>query len=177
MSSSRNQLLTIYYEFKAPYDSLVRAVTITVVVGLMMLFALISYIAQIEGEGFIVIPLLATVYSLITIVPYLFSPRGFALTTSGILIKRIVKSILIPYSEISNVRRISWTWKGTRLGASGGLFGFFGLFHIKSLGRVWMYVTDRNKMIYIEVKQGKKFLISPDDPQVFLEKLKSMLPT
>ncbi|MCS7097386.1 MAG: PH domain-containing protein [Candidatus Methanomethyliaceae archaeon] len=176
MYSSRNQLLTLY-EFKSPYDSLVRAVTITVVVGLMILFALISYIAQIEGEGFIVIPLLATVYSSITIVPYLFSPRGFALTTSGILIKRVVKSILIPYSEISNVKRISWTWKGARLGASGGLFGFFGLFHIQGLGKVWMYVTDRSKMIYIEVKQGKKYIISPDAPQAFLEKLKSMLPT
>lgn len=167
----------VEYKFGAPYDCVVKAVTGTVIVGLLALFAWISCLALSEGGliGFTVLLSLITLYFLIVFLPYLFSPRGFILTTNGILIKRHLRSILIPYDEISDVRRVSWTWRAIRLGASGGLYGFFGLFRVKGLGRAWMYVTDRSKMIFIETKQGKKYIISPSDPQTFLERLKYLL--
>lgn len=161
------------YEFGAPYDRLVRIVTGTIIVGLSALFAWISYLTLSEGglTGLIILLSLIMLFFLIIVLPYLFSPRRFILTANGVLIKRHLKSILIPYSDISNVRRISWNWRAVRLSASGGLYGFFGLFYIQGLGRTWMYVTDRSKMVLIETKQGKKYIVSPSNPQIFLEKL------
>jgi len=167
----------VAYKFGAPYDRLARAVTGTIIIGLLVLFVWLSYFMLSEGSpiGFTVFLSLIALYFLIIVLPYLFSPRSFILTTNGVLIKRHLRSILIPYSEISSVRRISWTWRVFRLGASGGLYGFFGLFYIGDLGKVWMYVTDRDKMILIEMKQGTKYIISPSNPQEFLEKLKFLL--
>lgn len=155
---------------------MVKAVTGTIVAGLLVLFAWLSHLALSEGGpvGFTVFLSLIALYFLIVVLPYLLSPRGFILTANGVLIKRHLRSILIPYSEITAFRRASWTWRGIRLWASGGLYGFFGLFHIQKLGRVQMYVTDRGKMILMETRQGKKYIISPSSPQEFLEKLKSL---
>ncbi|MEM3885608.1 MAG: PH domain-containing protein [Candidatus Methanomethylicia archaeon] len=61
------------------------------------------------------------------------------------MIKRCLRSILIPYSVVSGVRRVSWIWRAVRFCANGGLYGFFGLFYVQGLGRVWMYVTDRGQ--------------------------------
>lgn len=171
-------LLLVMYKFDAPYDHLAKVVTSVVIVGLLALFAWVSYLALNEGGliGFTVPSSLIILYLLIVVLPYLFSPRGFILTTDGILIKRHLRSIIIPYSEISEVRRVPWTRRAVRLGASGGLYGFFGLFHIQGMGKAWMYVTDRSKMILIGTKRGTKYIISPSDPQAFIEKLESLIP-
>lgn len=163
-------------QFGAPYDRLAKVVTGTLMVGLLALFLWVSCLTLSEGDqiGFTILLSLIILYFLIVLLPYLFSPKCFILTASGVLIRRHLRSILIPYSEISSVKRVSWTWRAVRLGASGGLYGFFGLFHIKGLGRAWMYVTDRSKMILIETKRGTKYIVSPSNPQAFLEKLKSL---
>lgn len=172
--------MSTLYESKAPYDRLTKAVTILVIVLISVLFACISYLIMIEENaiGIMVSSLLAVLYFLIIFVPYLFSPRGFALTTKGVLIRRLFKSILIPYNEVADVKRITWSsvLNGVRLWGSGGLYGFVGLFRISSLGKVWMYVTDRSKMLLIESKRGVKYLISPSDPSTFIERMRILAP-
>jgi len=168
--------LPALYEFKAPYDRLVKAITSALIAGLLALIAGFSYLALSEREiaGFIALAIVIVITIPTLIIPYLYSPRAFGITVKGILVKRPLKSFLIPYEDIISVRRVSWTWKGIRLFASGGLYGYFGLFQISGLGRAWMYVTNRDKMLLIETKRGVKYIISPSDPQLFMEKLKSM---
>ena len=103
----------------------------------------------------------------ILVVPYLFSPIAFELSKSGVIVKRPLRSFLIPYSEIVDVSITDLSWKGIRLWASGGLYGFFGLFYVSNLGRVWAYVTRRKNIILIKTK-SLKYAISPEDPQTFL---------
>lgn len=164
------------YEFKAPYDRLVKAVTSGLIIGLLVLMMGISYLALSEGgdAGLLALIIVVVVVIPILIIPYLYSPRAFGITVKGILVKRPLKSFLIPYDDIVSVKKTSWTWRGIRLFASGGFYGFFGLFRISGLGRVWMYVTDRNRMLLIETKQGVKYIISPSDPDLFMERLKSI---
>lgn len=172
--------MSLLYEFKAPYDRLVRTVTYLIVALILVLFACISYLVMIEGGyiGILIPSLLAVLYFLIVFLPYLFSPRSYALTMKGILIKRPLKSILIPYNEITSLKKITWTsvLRSVRLWGSGGLYGFVGLFRIPDLGRVWMYVTDRSKMLLIETRQGVKYAISPSDPSMFIERVRALAP-
>jgi hypothetical protein len=106
---------------------------------------------------------------------YLFSPRGFELTLSGVVVRRVLRSFEIPYKEIVEAGRVSWTWRGIRLFASGGLYGYFGLFQFSGLGRVWTYVTNRHKLVLIRTRDGTLYMLSPEDPDIFLEKLRRVM--
>ncbi|MEM2213699.1 MAG: PH domain-containing protein [Candidatus Nezhaarchaeales archaeon] len=173
--------MSMLHEFRAPYDRMIKATTSIVIALMSILFTYITYlvVTEVSNLGILIVSLLALLYFLIVFVPYLFSPRGFALTTKGVLIKRPLRSILISYSEIIDFKRISETsvMKGVRIWGSGGLYGFIGLFRISGLGKVWMYVTDRSKMILIETKRNMKYVISPSDPLTFIERLRSLAPS
>ena len=108
-------------------------------------------------------------------VPYLFTPKGFRFTSQGLGIERLRNTIIIPYSQISTVQRGKWTWKAARLGGSGGLYGYLGFYHIFGIGKVWMYVTNRHKMVLLETKKGIKYAISPRDPEDFVLQLQKRI--
>lgn len=170
---------SIVYEFKAPYDRFVKAITIAVVLLLTLLSIYGLYLLfTVDWNGVALLALLsiALLPLLILVIPFLFSPRAYVLTATGVLIKRPLNSIFISYSSIASVRMVMEKpiW-GIRLWGSGGLYGFIGLFHYKNLGRVWMYATDLSKMVLIETHQGAKYIISPSDPTSFIEKIKPYL--
>ncbi|MEM4647567.1 MAG: PH domain-containing protein [Candidatus Nezhaarchaeales archaeon] len=172
--------MSTLHEFSAPYDRMIKVVTSIVIALMSILFAYITYlvVTEVSNLGILIVSLLTLLYFLIVFVPYLFSPSSFALTTKGVLIKRPLRSILIPYSEVIDFKRISDAsiMKGVRIWGSGGLYGFIGLFRISGLGKVWMYVTDRSKMVLIETKRNVKYVISPSDPLTFIERLRSLAP-
>lgn len=53
----------------------------------------------------------------------------------------------------------------------GGLLGYFGKFYTPQIGHMTFYATQRTNRILIVDKQGKKFLLTPDDISL-IEKIK-----
>jgi hypothetical protein len=58
---------------------------------------------------------------------------------------------------------------------SGGLFGYYGLFRTRALGRSTWYVTNRKNRIVL-IAGAKTFVLSPDDVDGFLRALNSFGP-
>lgn len=172
---------TVLYEFKSPYDRFAKTVTLAVVIVLSFLNIYGFYLLLVIDESNVTnltspSMMLVCMPLIVLIVPYLFSPRGYALTTTGVLIKRPLKNVFIPYDSIVSVRTVAEELKwGIRLWGSGGLYGFIGLFRFKKLGNVRMYVTDRGKMVLIETRCNVRYIISPSDPVTFIEKIKLQL--
>jgi hypothetical protein len=159
----------------AGYDGVVRNVTIAIWILLVTesvffiyLFSVVMYLSSLGIIFAIFIPCISLI---VLLVPYLFKPKGFRLTSEDLTIERLLNTISIPYDQISTIQRGKWTWKAVRLGGSGGLYGYLGLFHLFGIGRVWMYTTNRHKMILIETKQGKKYGLSPENPEDFESQL------
>jgi hypothetical protein len=50
-----------------------------------------------------------------------------------------------------------------RTGGIGGLFGYYGWFRGSKVGSFFMYATQMKNLILIETKDGKKYIITPDD--------------
>jgi hypothetical protein len=119
--------------------------------------------------------LMPSISIIVLVIPYLFKPKGFRLTSKELKIERLLKPVTVPYVKISNIQMGKWTWKAIRLGGSGGLYGYFGLFHFFGIGRVWMYATNRHKMVLIVTKQGKKYGLSPENPEDFITELQKHL--
>ncbi|RLF18596.1 MAG: hypothetical protein DRZ82_07960 [Thermoprotei archaeon] len=168
----------VIYRSRVEYDGLVKTITITIWVGILALDTFIIYITVMEfiQEAppliSLVIFLLISLTIGILVITYLLSPREYQLTRDAIIVKKTIGTIRIPYKAIKSIEIIrKLPGKGIRLWASGGLYGFFGLFYFKDYGKVRVYVTNRHKVVLIRMKDDVPYMISPKDPKEFLEKL------
>ncbi len=77
----------------------------------------------------------------------------------------------IPYSSIGDVQLSHTTLMLRLFGASWpGLH--WGLHKAKDVGRVWVYSTKmRGDFVLMDLVNGKKIVISPEDPEVFLNEI------
>jgi hypothetical protein len=92
---------------------------------------------------------------------------------SGVVVKRLIGNLIIENS--GEPKRWQWTWWGLRLFGSGGLYGYFGLFALKGIGRVWMHATNRHNLVIIEDVRGREYLPSPDEPDKFIQQARALL--
>jgi|Deesub1362A_J573_1020465.scaffolds.fasta_scaffold14562_3 hypothetical protein len=105
---------------------------------------------------------------------YAYSPKEVILEIDRIVIRKVFGEVTIPYSRIKDVSYFGkLKWKTIRLFGSGGLFGWFGLFHITEIGEVWVYARRNKDMVLI--KADKNYLLAPENPEDFMENLKVRL--
>lgn len=149
----------------ASYDGVVKKVTVAMwilLIGESVFFIYLFLIAiPMSSLGIILAVFISCVSLIVLVIPYLFKPRGFRLTSQDLKIERSLNTITIPYNQILHVQKGRWTWKAVRLGGSGGLFEYLGLYHLFGIGRVWMYTTNRHKMLLIETNKGRKICFQP----------------
>ena len=159
----------LVYESKATYDGVTKIVTIGFIVLCGSLVAMLSPTIQ-EPVLILVSPLM-----LITVVAilFLYSPISFLLTDSGLVIKRPVGSIKIPYSEIAEAHYSpeEWAWWRLRLWGSGGFLGFFGLFWNKKHGKHRVHITNRHHLVVIKACGRQTVMVSPENPEEFVKRL------
>ncbi len=167
----------IIYFSKASLGTLVKILT-TIFVSLVFLLIAVALYFYVEGS----LPLEALVFILaaaivIIVVPYMYSPKAYVLTHKGLVIERILNSILIPYSEIADASIIDFNEVSSaadmELWGSNGYCGIFGQFKMLKLGYANLYVTKISKCILVEKLNGEKYVISPEKPEVFFRIIKS----
>ena len=139
-------------------------------VGVFILIGSLTLIFSLIANNFLLIVSLLILYGGILALPFLWAPRGYAIRGDGILVKRAIGDAKIIVAEPP--QRWSWTWWGIRLFGSGGLYGYYGYFAFRGLGKVLMYATNRHKLVLIRDDRGRRYLISPDNPQEFIKQLR-----
>ncbi|AEA47701.1 PH domain-containing protein [Archaeoglobus veneficus] len=107
-------------------------------------------------------------------IAYAFSPKEVLLEDGGVVIKKVVGRVFIPYSSIKDVSYVEELSRRTiRLFGSGGLFGWYGIFRVPDIGVVRIYARRTKGLVLI--KADRNYLIAPEDPQIFIEELKSRI--
>lgn len=152
-------------EFSASWDGLVKGVTVSVcalIVTLTIIFVLVL------NSPFLRLSF-TVLFGSVLILPYLWAPRGYAVERDVAIIRRVIGDLEINVSE--QPRQWKWTWWGLRLFGSGGMYGYFGFFIFKGLGRTRMYATNRHTLVLIKDNKGRKYLVSPKEPERFIELL------
>lgn len=148
--------------FEASWDGLVKGITggtIVLVISIAMVLSM-KLDRPFLASGFIVILVC------ILVLPFLWAPRGYAVESNDVVIKRLIGEMRIAAAD--QPRRWNWTWRGIRLWGSGGLYGYFGYFAFKGIGRVHMYATNRHNLVVIKDERSEKHLLSPDQPERFI---------
>ncbi|HHW41793.1 MAG TPA: hypothetical protein GXX19_11740 [Syntrophomonadaceae bacterium] len=157
----------------APPDGTTRVVTLGT---LLLLGGLTFWIWIVSGEE-----TEALIFTLFLVwgplaVTLLFAPRGYLVSREGIVIRRAVGSFTIPAAEVESVELVGRVRPGIRLWASGGLFGWFGLFTLKDGGTAKVYATRWERMVRIKTRR-EIYLLSPAEPEAFTEAVQRMVLT
>jgi hypothetical protein len=151
--------------FSASYDRTTKIVTTIVCLGLLaVIFAVHNII-------------LSSLSIFVIILCFAYSPRGYSLAGRSILVQRLAGPARIDLSDVREARKATPDdFRGCmRLGGSGGLFGYYGLFSTAKLGRCTWYVTDRSNCIVV-ITSAKTVLVSPDNPEGFLDTIRTYAP-
>jgi len=169
------------FEYKASIDTLAKIIT----VGVFVLFIFLGRnnvktllnFNEIGTSTILINTTILIFFIVVLIWSYLYSPRGYAIKDSLLLIRRYIGSKTIDLIDIIEVRRLkdremAWT---IRTWGVGGLFGYYGRFYNRALGHMTYYVTQRKNMILLRTKTGKKIIISPDDINM-ADKLGELIP-
>jgi hypothetical protein len=82
--------------------------------------------------------------------------------------------VVFSMTDLKNAVAVSkedmrWT---ARTFGNGGLFGYYGKFWNKKFGTMTWYATKLNNYILIKTHEGKKIVLTPDNPQLLEEVLK-----
>ena len=154
----------------APMCSLIRGLTLA-----MAALPVAFLVAAIVGARALYFPvvLLLLVYGWVWT---RFRPAAFVVLPDGLEVIWPLKRRRIPREGIASVRVIDrdelWAqvgW-GMRVGA-GGLWGGFGWLWTSRRGIIQMYVSRRDRFVWIERGHERPWLITPDRPEQFVSAL------
>ncbi len=104
----------------------------------------------------------------IVVIAYISKPSVFIINDNTVTIKNLSREKSLMLRDIENVCRAEALPHFRTLGV-GGLFGYYGLFN----GNEIWWVTNQKKKLGIKLKNGKLFMISPEEPEQFIKELKS----
>jgi len=147
--------------FKSPWDTLLIIMT-TGIVGLLVGVALFT------GILWVMLLNLGIVVGCAALGVY-----GYSIQEGELQIVRLGWSKNIPLSGIRRVENKPIAMMGSiRTFGIGGVFGYIGKFKNSILNNYTAYVTHRKKTVLIVTDADEKILISPDDPNEFINSLK-----
>ena len=156
-------------QFTASLDTGAKLITGFVCCLMVVVMILGVVIAHNVIIGFVSLPILALCYA--------WAPRGYAVEGRSIIVKRLAGDKRISVEDAREIRAASADdMSGAiRLWASGGVFGYYGLFRTSRLGKSAWYVTNRGKAVVV-ITGEKITLFSPDDMDGFLAALRAFAP-
>lgn len=158
--------------FNNTFDKTAKTVTIFVVI----LILLVSFLPLIDSEVDYVFFISLTTTMSILFFSWSLHPKYYTIESDGIHIKRFFKSIHIPFESIIKIHELKRedTSGSMRLNASGGLFGYFGIFSNQKLKKYYMYATNTYKLVSIQL-QDKLYVISPEERELFIAEVNKKL--
>ncbi|MGJ7030306.1 PH domain-containing protein [Niabella hirudinis] len=162
-------------DFSASYDRTTK--TITILVAVLMLAVLTSMWFSLKGAGtWLPLLFMAVVSFLSLVMPYGFSVKKYQLSNEALIICRPFGNKRIRLTTLGSVNNIDpkllrWSW---RIFGSGGMFGYYGNFSNRQLGTMKWFMTRKDKVVLIETENHKKIVLSPDDPEAFVNTFKML---
>lgn len=154
-------------KYKASKDNVVKIITTCVILLFVFLAqqCIRDLISATDSTAIVIqIGVLILLISIILLC-YVLSPRFYLLNEKDLIINKVLKSRLIKYGEILEVKPITKVdLKGTyRTFGVGGLFGYYGKFRNHQLGAMTWYATQGKNYTLLILKSGEKIILTPDD--------------
>ena len=161
-------------EFAAPWGPALRVAS-TATVAMLAILALGFLIFVPFGTAFGV--LLLTLPVAIVVAAALCMVRGYELTETDIIVRRLGWNTRLPMAGLQSVGGDAEAMKGSlRLFGNAGLFSFSGHFWNRRLGRFRALATDPSRAVVLRYPK-RTVVITPGDPQHFIMRARTLLNT
>jgi hypothetical protein len=160
--------------FKAPWALSVKIVT-PAVCGILVGAALIGTTGLSDRVSWFVRCLAIAAPLLVLITTLLFLVRGYLLQERTLFVERLGWCTRVDLTALRSAVADPNAMRGSlRLFASGGLFGFFGVFRNRALGIYRAYATDPRRAVVLKLS-GRTVVVTPDDPAAFVDEVRRRL--
>jgi len=118
----------------------------------------------------VLLPLLAV--AVVLPLAWALAPRALALRGAFLVVERALRPVEIPLGAIRAAGRVTRQEVGgmVRTWGSGGAFGYYGRYFSRGLGAVRLAATRRDGYVVIDT-EAERWLVTPDDPDVFVAAL------
>jgi hypothetical protein len=160
--------------FEAPWALSVKIVT-PAVCGILVGAVLIGATAlPAHASGFVRgVAIAGPLLVLTATLPFLV--RGYVLQERTLFVERLGWNTRVDLTALRSAAADPNAMRGSiRLFASGGLFGFFGLFRNRSLGSYRAYATDPRRAVVLKLS-GRTVVVTPDDPAAFVAEVRQRI--
>ncbi len=97
-----------------------------------------------------------------------YCPVSLETTDHTLIIHRVLKDKVIPYSEIAAADYCYPSAGGLRLCGSGGFMGYWGYFHDIIIGNYFGYYGNQKNCILIKLNSGKQYVLGCEDREAIL---------
>lgn len=155
--------------FKISLDKLAKVVTITITLLFVSIIIgqLILFLDSAKSASVISVFILVFIYLIV----FSYRPICYKITDELLVICRPLNDVKIALNEIKNVELLDQSrLRGTiRTFGVGGLFGYWGKFANRNIGVMTWYATRRDHAILITSTSNKKILLTPDEPELFIQ--------
>ena len=141
------------------------ALAITIIFNIILILAL--FLIR-ENPNYGVVSMFIIIISLV--LTHLLHPVSYTIVPDSIKINRVILPITIQDMEIIHLEKINLSDLSInlRLFGSGGVWGYFGIYHSSAHGKLTMMASDMQNLVLITTP-SKKYVISPENPRDFLE--------
>lgn len=104
---------------------------------------------------------------------FAFRPVGYVVTSEAVQVSRPLLNVHIRRADIRRVMALPAQdiSASIRLFGVGGLFGYYGRYTNRRLGRTTWYATRRDTPVLVETTDDKKYILTPNDPSGFVRAL------
>jgi hypothetical protein len=166
----------IRQSFSSPWGARVRILTSVVAVIFLSLSMLIGFnpeVSQSDEWGMRFLPVLIFLVMNLVMAPFLV--LGYEVSAGEISIRRLGWVKRIPLTGISSVTCDPLGLRGaTKIIGNDGYLAMIGWFKSKKMGFFRAFVTDGSRVVILKWPD-KTILISPDDPETFIQSLEALI--
>ena len=158
--------------FNAHWGTMLKVISILGTVLLIGIFG--SMILSGRAGTLITIVLYSSTPLLILSISLMFTVKGYSISGNSLRIKRLLWYTVIDIAMLKSVECDPKAFTGSiRTFGNGGLFSFSGNYKSGKLGSFKAYVTDFKRCVVI-ITAGQTVVVSPDNPELFVEVLRNL---
>ncbi|GAB3413800.1 PH domain-containing protein [Niabella aquatica] len=161
--------------YNASYDTATKIITPAVIILVAASMAALFLVHTKEDTGWVLFIVLLTVL-LLLVVSAASAPKSYSIDKNHIYINRLLMPPLkIAIADVLSVAPVpKQQLKGSfRLFGAGAFFGYYGTFISKKLGRMKWFATNLHNAVFIKTHGGKKYLLTPDEQNAFIETIQN----
>ena len=164
----RRSVVTIAVRFHAPMDRFVFGMTSFVLVVMGGLFYGLLRAGFAAGAVFVVA---------IVVFAYVYTPKSFHLDADALRIARPAGAVVVPFASVSEVEPLD-RFLGLSLkvppGGNSGLFGLYGTFWKRDLGKFRMYGRSATGAVLLRTSEGR-IVVTPDRRAAFIAAIRERI--